>query len=78
MLRARSRGTVRRVFSSSGAPAYAYDLYGPALQAPAPATDLTHAGLFHEVGSGVDSTLARANGRQAGTVRHRRRLVSVQ
>jgi RHS repeat-associated protein len=59
-------GTVRRVFTSSSAAAYAYDPYGQALQATAPTTDFTYAGMFHEAGSGLDLTLARAYDPQAG------------
>ena len=59
-------GTVRRVFTSSSATAYAYDPYGQALQATAPTTDFTYAGMFHEATSGLDLTLARAYDPQAG------------
>jgi hypothetical protein len=34
--------------------------------------------MFHEVGSGLDLTLARANDREAGPVCHPWRLVSSQ
>ena len=54
-------GSVRRAFAStSNAPAYGYDPYGTPLQASAPLTDFTYAGLFHEAGSGVDLALYRA------------------
>ncbi len=51
--------TVRRVFTSGSAPAYAYDPYGQVLQATAPTTGLTsYAGMFHEAASGLDLTRA--------------------
>jgi RHS repeat-associated protein len=54
-------GTVRRVFAStSSAPAYSYDPYGVPLQATAPLTDFTYAGMFHDADSGLDLTKYRA------------------
>jgi RHS repeat-associated protein len=54
-------GSVRRVFASaSSAPAYSYDPYGVPLQATAPLTDFTYAGMFHDADSGLDLTQYRA------------------
>ena len=60
-------GSVRRAFASvTSAPAYDYDPYGVPLQASAPVTDFTYAGLFHEAGSGLDLALYRAYDPVAG------------
>lgn len=54
-------GSVRRVFASSGgAPAYAYDPYGSALQGTAPLTDFGYAGMFWHADSGLYLTQYRA------------------
>jgi len=54
-------GTARRVFAStSSAPAYAYDPYGQSLQATAPLTDFTYAGMFANADSGLYLTQYRA------------------
>jgi len=60
-------GTARRVFAStSSAPAYAYDPYGQPLQATAPLTDFTYAGMFYNADSGLYLTQYRAYDPVAG------------
>ena len=60
-------GTVRRAFAStSSAPAYAYDPYGQPLQATAPLTDFTYAGMFTNADSGLYLTQYRAYDPTAG------------
>jgi RHS repeat-associated protein len=46
-------GTVRRAFAAASAPAYDNDPYGVPLQATAPATDFTYAGLLNNPDSGL-------------------------
>jgi len=60
-------GTARRVFASpTSAPAYAYDPYGQPLQATAPLTDFTYAGMFTNADSGLLLTRYRAYDPTAG------------
>jgi RHS repeat-associated protein len=60
-------GTVRRAFASTtSAPAYGYDPYGQPLQATAPVTDFTYAGMFHDADSGLNLTQYRAYDPVAG------------
>ncbi|ACA20387.1 YD repeat-containing protein [Methylobacterium sp. 4-46] len=54
-------GSVRRAFASAGgAPAFAYDPYGNALQGGAPVTDFGFAGMFYHAESGLYLTHFRA------------------
>jgi RHS repeat-associated protein len=60
-------GTVRRGFAGpTNAPAYAYDPYGQKLQAGAPLTDFTYAGMFANADSGLYLTKYRAYDPAAG------------
>ncbi|MFD1985439.1 RHS repeat-associated core domain-containing protein [Mesorhizobium newzealandense] len=52
-------GSVRRVFTASNAPAYAYDPYGHPLQATARLTEFGYAEMFTDADSGLDLTLFR-------------------
>jgi RHS repeat-associated protein len=54
-------GSVRRSFASTGgAPAYAFDPYGRALQGTAPLTEFGYAGMLYNVESGLYLTNFRA------------------
>jgi RHS repeat-associated protein len=52
-------GSVRRVYTSTSAPAFDYDPYGLTLQAAAPTTDFTYAGMVANADSGLYLTSLR-------------------